>query len=266
MNTLSVASNPFERYKGIGKPDEKKEQKTVRTAFPQLEALLKKYQEVLAHDGRFLPSVDDLHDAPTPEQIDQCLQSTAPFECHKNYEEHTGIFLSKLIQNSYEAGHNNFRLTTRTLTKNITYLDDFKGGYYRPIHITIDGNIGHMCGHDSSHARIELMGNAKDWCGDNAEDSTFIIHGTTGFYCAGNSKHCRFHLLGDIPFDIGADKSEVFGIKGTEFIVYRQEKYEELIERLTRRFVEGYLPLTNRGIKAILAEEGTNRIIEERMI
>ena len=46
----------------------------------------------------------------TPTKINLFLQSTITSEHKRNYASFTGLFISRLIQNSYNAGNNNFVL------------------------------------------------------------------------------------------------------------------------------------------------------------
>ena len=70
------------------------------------------------------------------------LQATISFEDHKEYKERTGIFINKLIQESYDAGHNGFELNTMALPLIDKIGIYIQGKEKRPIEITIHGNAG----------------------------------------------------------------------------------------------------------------------------
>ncbi|MFH1065430.1 MAG: hypothetical protein V1734_02915 [Nanoarchaeota archaeon] len=122
----------------------------------------------------------------TPEQINIFLQATNARHNSQNYSFNTGLLISKLMQDSYNAGHSEFRLDTVSLDKqadNIGY--GISGTGKRPIQIIITGTAGiSLCTH-AKHVTVYAKA-IGDWCGMNAQDITVIAE-KVGFGCGDHS-------------------------------------------------------------------------------
>ena len=168
------------------KPDEKKEIQT-DGKYKFIE-LIKKYEAFLEakitsnmggngrleSDFRIIWKLDDIL---TPNEINAFLQLTMCYEEHKQYSLNTGIFLTKLIENSYNNGNNQFRLDIVT-SKMLNYLVwDFKGTDERPIDITISGSIGDNFGYRAEHINCLIENNAGNSCGVGIRYSKIIVAG-----------------------------------------------------------------------------------------
>ena len=77
------------------------------------------------------------------------------YEDHKNFEIHTGTYVSTLIQNSWDAGYNNFYFETN----NIDSLAAAINGYSieNPITIHIDVNNGLYVGWDAGRTTFKSL-------------------------------------------------------------------------------------------------------------
>ena len=159
-----------------GKPEE---EKPIEVAEGRFQELREKYEKFL--DAKITPwnDMDDerrkITDLLMPEDINKFLQITIQYEQHRQYCWRTGYFISRLVQNSYTAGHNEFILDTTAL-KEIDYLGSrLEGTKERPIELTIKGNAGSNFGFWSKDATFNIIGNARDYCGWGVENSTFKI-------------------------------------------------------------------------------------------
>src|SRR3989344_7879657 len=76
--------------------------------------LCREYEEVLeARD--YKGKIKTIDDILAPSEINAFLQTTIGFEQHPEYDLRTGMFISQLIQKSYDAGNNDFVLNTQKL-------------------------------------------------------------------------------------------------------------------------------------------------------
>ncbi len=232
---IAVATNPFDRYKGIGKPEEKKEMKIEPSA---LEEVLKEYE---AESEKGLPPIEYHMDVLLknrfkhvlrPEDIGIFLQFLTRFEERNDYNpEFAGKLVSRLIQNSYEAGHNNFLLNTSTLTRRLKKLGSVSGTKERPLILQVTGESGAEFGWSAKFANFKIIGNTDGGSGMYAKNSAFHIEGTAGallganatdstFYargagraCGSHSERCKFEIRGNVDYDCGHNT------KQSEFII-----------------------------------------------
>ncbi len=249
MSLVAVASNPFQRYDGIRKPEGKKEPKIEPD--PKLEQLLEKFEQTMeAWRGTKLRSPGSLliPEVLTPEQIARFLQCTIKFEEAQSYRDHVGMYISTLIQNSYNfARHNSFRLNTKSITKPINILCyGVKGTAERPLEVSIDGSIGSYCGEEAENVKFTIDGNARNDFGRLAKHANFTIRGNAGFCCGLKAEHSEFTIYGDAEHSCG-DKSknckfDIHGImdpnmyplfaNGTTFVVRSKRDYLGLCDSL----------------------------------
>ena len=109
-----------------------------------------------------------------PCDINLFLQTTQDYEHYPNYQKYTGIFISQLIQNSYDAGNSDFELDMNLL-KPINYLASrLSGTEERMVRVVIKGEIGSWCGIRTRYS-IFTIEKASDYCGYEAQHSIFTI-------------------------------------------------------------------------------------------
>ena len=255
--------NPL--YDDLPSPDEKKEAKEIDLS--GLEGVLESYGSSLKidefHLGYHLESIDQIL---TPEKINAFLQTTKIFENDKNYQSYTGKFISKLIQNSYNAGNNNFKLNTKNLKEIHSLGYGLQGIKEKQIKITIEGNTGNWCGEESKHTTFNIKGNTGNWCGWRSKHTTFNIEGNTRNYCGGYSYNSTFNIKENTGDSCGHfSNNTTYNIKGntgnkcgefsnnTTYITHKPELYQKLLKQL---------PTTN---KAILKDKN-DKIIEEKTV
>jgi len=188
-------------YKGIKPPDEKRKEKIEGSILPEgLEVLLEQYEEILEIDDweKAYNATKKVKAVLKPDKINTFLQATIPYEAHKRYAENTGYFITKLIQNSYNAGNNGFKLVTKALSKKINNIGwELKGKKDKPLELLVEGDVGKECGAGAEHSTISITGNAGDGCGVLAKYSTISIAGNAGKECGYEAEHLTISIAGD---------------------------------------------------------------------
>jgi len=193
--TLELALNPFEGKK-TGRKAEREE---------KIELELDEKVERVLEQHRQLNSIKDYYktektlknleyEALNPTQIDIILQRIMK----KLEEEHWPIadFLSKIIQKSYDAGYNNFTLTTKKTQ--IDFLaSELKGKQENPLQITIQGNTGDLCGEELYECTFNIQGNTGYELGAKSENCTYNITGNTQRRCGIFSTNCKYNIAGN---------------------------------------------------------------------
>ena len=132
------------------------------------------------------------------------------------------MLLTRLIQNSYDAGNNHFLIDTTNMfsiynTPSMNRL--FELGYgltgrkENPIHLNINGNPGthfltkahyvkaavqgsvdDFCGYKSKHLAVTISHDAKSLCGGHSYASSFVIKGKVDCQLARNAKFSSFSM------------------------------------------------------------------------
>jgi len=192
---LQKAKGPFSAYEGLKAPEEKGKEKIEGSIlFEGLEEVLKQYEDVLDNNL----NLDEVKAILTPEQINTFLQATIPYEAHKNYAENTGYFITKLIQNSYDAGNNGFKLNTNTLPTAINYIGlKLEGKKDKPLELLVEGDVGYLCGYAAKYSTISIAGDAGNWCGAEAKHSKINIAGDAGNWCGDGAKYSTISIAGN---------------------------------------------------------------------
>ena len=122
----------------------------------------------------------------TPEQINNLLQATNVYQSRKNYSFNTGLLISKLMQDSYNAGYSEFRLDTASLDKQVDNIGYGLSGTGKcPIQLIITGTAGiSLCEH-AKNVTVYTKDIGR-WCGMNAQD-LIVIAEKVGFGCGDHS-------------------------------------------------------------------------------
>ena len=126
------------------RPDEKKEIEVVGEH--KFSKLLETYELFLRRKDFFVKDkeiLDEIEDVLSVEDINTLLQLTIRYEDYEEeYSRCTGLFINRLIKNSYNAGYNNFVLNTMALSRSLDNLgENFCGLPYRMIYVQIYLNI-----------------------------------------------------------------------------------------------------------------------------
>lgn len=117
--------------------------------------LFEKYEQFLKGRSFGSKSTEIL----TPEEINLFLQATVVHEEHPSYVIITSLFISKLIQNSYNDGYNDFVLDTELLSSIMGLGYDLNGTEDNPINLTIYGEKVNDCCFNSSYLNLNIEGN-----------------------------------------------------------------------------------------------------------
>ncbi len=212
-----------------GKVEEEKVSNSRPNIFPKYERAIFSHKVGYIGDD-FVLNPNYVDEVLTPAEINAFLQATTVYIESEEYSEHTATFISKLIQNSYHAGHNKFFLMPRTQYDLLgSYL---KGSTEQPIELyirrevgmrcvwsseyvnlivdgrvsensgfacwakncclTINGDVGSNCANKAWCSTIEIFGSAMFFLGSNASHSQFTIHGEIGEGCGKEASNCTF--------------------------------------------------------------------------
>jgi hypothetical protein len=154
------------------------------------------------------PMIDATH-VLRPEEIELFLQASVKHENHPKHMSRIGIFVSRLVQNSYDAGHNGFHFNTDATSDAENFCCYLHGSEDKPLRITITGDAGHLCGGYSSHLHLTIHGNTAEYCGASTSHSRVLIKGNAGVGCGGNSKDSVFIINGKMAGNVSytADRS-----------------------------------------------------------
>jgi len=150
------------------------------------------YKKILDEKSIFILGLAPITQILTPEQINLVLQTTSKYEEHQKYENSIGMFISELIQNSYNQGYNNFTLNTTRL-KEISHIGHhITGTPENPIEITIIGNTGKNCGWLSENSTYTIEGNAGSDSASRLKNTTYTISGNIGYLFGSQSENSTF--------------------------------------------------------------------------
>ncbi|MBI4453652.1 hypothetical protein HY636_03335 [Candidatus Woesearchaeota archaeon] len=179
------------------KPDEKRKVKVVGEN--KFGNLLRRYELFLGRKNYFIKNkeiLDGIEDVLTVEDINAFLQLTVGFEDYeKDYSRGTSRFINRLIQNSYNAGYNNFVLNTIVLSKKLDHFgENFCGLPYRMISVQIDGDIGVNCGMNAFCSSFTINGNANSCCGYKIYNSIITVKGDVGNWFGFGAKYSSFTI------------------------------------------------------------------------
>jgi len=175
----------------IGSTSILEETRVLETTGNDISKVLEKFKEnVFDDEWRCVPH-DIVPEILSPAEINAFLQTTVIYEDAINYYFNTGQFIAVLIQNSYDAGHNNFTLNIPRMIDNVCLNIS---GYRKPIKVKIYGDTGHDLGRGASCTSIELYGKTGHRFGINAKYATLTIHGelTKNSFCGLGAKKSRF--------------------------------------------------------------------------
>ncbi len=179
-------------------------------------ALMERYKRFLDEERiwfepiiKYYNAIEDISKILTPEEINQFLQMTIEIESHDNYQVRTGIFLSRLIQNSYDAGNNDFHLDTTSLTRHLTYFCMLiEGEEERPININIRGDVGYSFGFKSQYAKFTITGNVGLWLSTYSKFCNIFTTGNVGPWAGNASHHCTYTLAGNVESNLGENSQQ----------------------------------------------------------
>ena len=208
------------------KPDDRKEVKIEHTY--NTKKMLKEFNKVLKLDDHIYFLLEfkkhlerTLTDVLTPTEINILLQTmlhdteNEPVNYLGNQisDDRMGLFITQLIQLSYDAGNNDFMLVTENPSRIIGDIGfRLNGNKKKLVKIKIHGDVNALC-HCSSYCEIDLDG-----------DIQYDILGT-----GNDSHHCIFTFRGEVPSNNNYSAEES---------IYKTSN-KRAIETLIRRVLHG---------------------------
>ena len=217
-------------YDGLDVPDVKPETEGITGIGEILEKLVKAFPMTREIElDSYIKTIDDIL---TPLQINGLLSATEMYTRNGGSITHNrGHFISKLIQNSYEAGHNDFFFNTVNSTNVHKLGIRLKGSKETPIRINIEGDVGIYCGGYSDFVDIKINGNAGHYLGSSTIYSNFEAKNVENLcgYCSNRS---TIVVHGEFGEDIRGPYASTINCN---FITYNEEMYKRLVKELPDR-------------------------------
>jgi len=172
-----------------------------------------------------------------PSQINTLLQKIAILPRKEGYPILMGcLFLNNLIQNSYNAGYNNFFLNPQgDILSELG--SKIHGKKNNPLKINIEGNAGIFFGLESKNLVCNINGDAGYGFGLYSKNSAYDVNGDITDSFAVGSKNCRYNIHGNIE---GINWASGLNIWFSRFSTPNKATYEKL-----RQEIKG---LTNKVI------------------
>jgi hypothetical protein len=113
-------------------------------------------------------------------------------------------FLSKLIQNSYDHGHNNFRIKREDGLFQNGVGSGLEGTEDRQINLVVDSNVCSLFGCNSKYLKAEINGHAGSNFGLLSQHLDVKVSGNIGNLFGSKSRYMNAHIGGEI-FSMGYD-------------------------------------------------------------
>ncbi len=208
--------------------------------------LLEKYREFSKGTLEFAKITEVL----TPEDLNLFLQMI-PFVSGESIEDRdtSNFFTSKLLNNSYNAGHNNFVLdfTNQGLSgcghrlfaskenplKLMVYGHTIASGQNAEnVHFEFNGNDTGWCGYQSVDSKYRIMGNVGYLLGGYSTNCYFLVKGNSGNNCFGFSEGSTLVLEGAVGDNCGTSS------KSSTFKTTREENLPKLLDSVVKKIEE----------------------------
>ena len=131
-------------------------------------------------------------------ELNAFLQATPHLKDNEDYKRYLGYFISKLVDNAFIAGHNNYQIDLvdlPPLNEVCLELRDRDLGY--PLVVNVVGNVDSNFAWGSEKCRINFEGNADSFFGACVKDSEIYVRGNIGFYAFDNLTDSTVRIEGD---------------------------------------------------------------------
>ena len=160
----------------------------------------------------------------TPEEINNFLQLTAICDDHPLYWSNTSLFLSGLIQESYNDGNSSFDLNVQNFNSLWAIGAFLDGSQEQPLSIKVNGNIDSYLGVSSKDVKFYLNGNTTLFCGSCSQNSEFYIEGDASGVGFGSR---------DSLFDLRGKVKDIYlaNAKGSTFLISDRDLFERTREK-----------------------------------
>ncbi|HII15422.1 MAG TPA: hypothetical protein HA362_03845 [Nanoarchaeota archaeon] len=183
-------------YEGLISADAVERQRKRRRFSYGLSGVMGQYRQVLRSSNLHGAIFDKIIflDVPalSPERINTFLQETIAYESNEKYAWCTGMFLTRLIKRSYDAGNNEFHLDTKAISKPLHRIgQQLKGKKKKRIGITVDGPLGDMCAWFSEYLDIKAE-SIGEHCGEYGWRLSIEAEAIGG-QCCEYAKHSAIH-------------------------------------------------------------------------
>jgi len=238
MKTLEVLVNPF------GKLESESPDNITTPNFGKDELLERVWNYFHSFDGKTIYYGEDphyysplmRHVSPlnldfilTPAQISvffEQLKNLPRQMLHKNV--YAGLFVSRLINNSYQNENNHFVIDTGDkFTSNLVV--GLNGEKDNPLEITINGFGGDYLGQESKNSIIRVKGSVDNQCGGFCDNLNVTVEGNAGGFFGYNSKNSFFEIFGDVGDVFGSDAEK------STFIVHNRKAYDTFKKNIRNR-------------------------------
>ncbi|MBT6774162.1 hypothetical protein HOA91_02225 [Candidatus Woesearchaeota archaeon] len=164
----------------------------------------------------------------SPKEINAFLKTTIINEDHSYYCRNTSLFLSGLIQASFNDGNEFFDL-------NVQGLKPLEGvGAFlcrtreHPYSVRVKGNVAGYFGINSGGVKFYLDGDTDKFCGSLACNSKFYISGNVSRVAGFGSSDCLFDLRGKV------DGLHLTNAKGSTVLISDPESFKRISEYHTK--------------------------------
>jgi hypothetical protein len=157
-----------------------------------------------------------------------------------------GAYISRLIQNSYNNGHNNFAIERYDGLVQDNVAERLIGSEDNPIRLTVDCDIGHLFGVSSEYLIAEINGNTKSLFGFKSKYLDVNVNGNCGrsfgqdshnlnakvtenvWSMGNNSYYLNFEVGGDLIFGISNSYDGNFKISGEVNYLSRSCRFNDV--------------------------------------
>jgi len=170
---------------------------------------------------------DQIKTVLSPAEINTFLQSTITNEDHSYYLLNTSIFLSGLIQTSYNDGNSLFDLNVQNLRPLSAMGAFLSGSQEQPLSVRVKGDVGTHLGVSSNDVKFYLDGDTNYYCGDRANNSEFYVSGNVGVMTGFCSSNCLFDLKSRV------ENIHLVNEKGSTVLISDRESFEIIRKKYT---------------------------------
>ena len=138
-----------------------------------------------------------------PKEIEHIALIISSNSNYRLYDSTIGVYLKKLIENSYRKGHNDFNLyfpDGLTINK---FGQQLMGELSNPIKITINGDLGDSSFYNSSNLFVLINGNVGVDVAGSVKKSNMIINGNVDDSFGSNSRDLKTKITGNVGPSFG---------------------------------------------------------------
>ncbi len=193
---------------------------------PACALLIPKYEQLCRVEDRkkYLQEMDDVLSPLEINSLAQLLYHHTPVMRYQGMiavSTTISLFLTTLIQNSYDSGYNDFILDTAEFPN---YKADFGIGLHgvsqKPLTLLINGDLGRLCFAMARYVKATIQGSVGLECGFAMKNSSIHITGDAQYSCGDSSSHSSFHINNGTDFTLR---------HGTKFSTFFVNQIDEVL-------------------------------------